>query len=44
LWASTLDIADRIPVGEAVEPQRDEQWRNAAHEQWRAFVERAATM
>jgi glycerol kinase len=44
LWASTLDIADRIPVGEAVEPQRDEQWRNAAHEQWRAFVERATTL
>jgi glycerol kinase len=44
LWASTLDIADRIPVGEAVEPQRDERWRNAAHEQWRAFVERATSL
>ncbi len=44
MWASTLDIADRIPIGDAVEPQRDERWRSAAHEQWRTFVERATML
>lgn len=44
VWASTLDIADRIPIGDAVEPQRDEQWRTAAHAQWRTFVERATML
>jgi glycerol kinase len=44
VWDSTLDIADRIPVGETVEPRRDEDWRRAAHAQWRTFVERAASL
>jgi glycerol kinase len=44
VWGSTLEIADRIPVGETVEPERDEQWRADAHAQWRAFVERAVTL
>jgi glycerol kinase len=42
VWPSTIEIAGRIPVGETVEPQRDEQWRVAAHGHWRTFVERAA--
>jgi glycerol kinase len=44
VWSSTLDIADRIPTGYAVEPQHDDQWRREAHAQWRAFVERAAAL
>jgi glycerol kinase len=44
LWGSTLEIADRIPVGAAVEPRRGDDWRLGAHAQWRAFVERAAAL
>jgi glycerol kinase len=44
LWPSTASIAERIPVGERVEPQRDARWRAAAHAQWRTFVERAAEL
>jgi glycerol kinase len=44
LWQSTLEIAERVPTGEVVEPQRDEGWRGAAHREWRAFVERAAAL
>jgi glycerol kinase len=42
IWGSTLDIAERIPVGDHVTPQRDAAWREAEHERWRAFVEGAA--
>jgi glycerol kinase len=44
IWASTLDIEARIPVGDRVTPARDERWREAAHAQWRSFVERAAAL
>jgi glycerol kinase len=44
IWQSTLDIAERIPVGERVTPRRDAEWREAEHERWRAFVERAADL
>ena len=44
VWSSTLEIAERIPIGDAVEPQRDDQWRREAHAEWRAFVERAAQL
>jgi glycerol kinase len=44
LWASTLEIADRVPAGEAVKPRRDDAWRTGAHAQWRAFVERAVAL
>ncbi len=44
IWGSTLEIAERIPAGEAVEPRRDEQWRAQAHADWRSFVERAAAL
>ena len=44
LWDSTESIAERIPVGERVEPGRDDGWRAAAHADWRAFVERAAEL
>jgi glycerol kinase len=42
IWASTLEIEERVPVGETVEPKREPAWRTAAHAEWRAFVERAA--
>jgi glycerol kinase len=42
LWPSTASIAERIPVGERVEPRRDDAWRTQAHAGWRAFVEAAA--
>lgn len=44
LWSSTLEIERRIPAGETVEPERDERWRETAHDGWRAFVERAAEL
>lgn len=44
LWPSTASIAERIPVGDRVEPARDDGWRRGAHGDWRAFVERAAEL
>jgi glycerol kinase len=44
IWSSTLEIADRIPMGERVQPSRDDAWRTRAHADWRAFVERAAAL
>jgi glycerol kinase len=44
LWPSTRAIADYIPVGERVEPQRDDAWRQAARTDWREFVEAAAAL
>jgi glycerol kinase len=44
LWDSTLEIAQRIPVGETVAPRRDDGWRAEAHAEWRAYVERAAAL
>jgi glycerol kinase len=42
LWESTESIAERIPVGEHIEPERDDAWREREHAAWREFVERAA--
>jgi glycerol kinase len=44
LWPSTRAIADYIPVGERVEPLRDDAWRSEARASWRAFVESAAAL
>jgi glycerol kinase len=44
VWGSTLEIEERIPTGGSVERRRDEKWREAAHREWRAFVERAAEL
>jgi glycerol kinase len=44
LWPSTESIADRIPVGERVEPQQDDDWRGREHAAWQAFVEKAAEL
>jgi hypothetical protein len=44
LWDSTLEIGERIPTGDRVEPRRDARWRQREHAAWRAFVERAAEL
>jgi glycerol kinase len=44
IWPSTASIAERIPVGERVEPRRDDAWRRAEHAAWREFVEQAAAL
>jgi glycerol kinase len=44
LWESTLEIGQRIPTGERIEPQADAAWREREHAAWRVFVERAAEL
>ncbi len=44
IWGSTAEIAERIPVGERTEPERDDAWREREHAEWREFVERAAEL
>jgi glycerol kinase len=39
---SLAEAAELLPVDRRVEPRRDDAWRTAEHERWRAFV-RAAT-
>lgn len=41
IWGSTREIAERIPLGERIEPSRDSSWREKAHAEWREFVRRA---
>jgi glycerol kinase len=41
---STEAIAERIPVGERVEPAREAAWRQEEHAAWRRFVEQAAEL
>jgi glycerol kinase len=41
IWPSTLTIAEKVPVGARVEPQRDAAWRAEAHEDWRRFARAA---
>ena len=44
IWGSTAEIAEHIPAGERVEPQRGTAWRRQEHADWRRFVERAAAL
>jgi glycerol kinase len=44
VWASTAEIAERLPVGERVEPGRDDAWRKREHAAWRDFVTAAASL
>ncbi|MFL5891742.1 MAG: FGGY family carbohydrate kinase [Solirubrobacterales bacterium] len=44
IWGSTLEIAERVPVGERTEPVRDSEWRDRTHAEWREFVERAIAL
>jgi glycerol kinase len=41
---SLAEAAELLPVDRRVEPRRDERWRTAEHDRWRAFVERAADL
>jgi glycerol kinase len=44
LWPSTASIAERLPTGERVEPQRDAAWRRERHAAWKRFVTAAADL
>jgi glycerol kinase len=44
IWPSIATIAEKIPVGERVKPQRDDGWREREHAAWREFVEKAAEL
>jgi glycerol kinase len=44
VWGSTAEIAERLPVGERVEPNRDDAWRKREHADWRSFVTAAASL
>ena len=41
---SLAEAAELLPVDRTVEPQRDDAWRDAEHERWRAFVLGAAEL
>jgi glycerol kinase len=44
VWSSTLEIEQRVPAGERVEPRTDTRQRAAGHAAWRRFVERATAL
>jgi glycerol kinase len=44
IWGSTLEIAERIPAGDRIEPKRDDSWRERSHAEWREFVQRAVAL
>jgi glycerol kinase len=44
IWDSTLEIAEHVPVGDRIEPQRDEAWRQREHADWREFVRAAIAL
>jgi glycerol kinase len=41
---SLAEAAELLPIDRTVEPQRDDAWRDAEHERWRAFVLGAAEL
>jgi glycerol kinase len=41
---SLVEAAELLPVDRRVEPRRDDAWRTAEHERWRAFVAGAAEL
>ena len=44
LLGSLAEAADLLPVDRRVEPQRDDAWRTAEHDRWRAFVAATAAL
>jgi glycerol kinase len=42
--ASLPEAAELLPVDRRVQPRRDDAWRAAEHERWRAFVAAAADL
>jgi glycerol kinase len=41
---SLAEAAELLPIDRSVEPRRDDAWRAAEHERWRAFVQAAAEL
>jgi hypothetical protein len=41
---SLTEAAELLPIDRRVEPRRDDAWRIAEHERWRAFVAAAADL
>lgn len=41
---SLPEAAELLPADRSVEPERDDQWRTAEHEGWRAFVQATAAL
>jgi glycerol kinase len=41
---SLAEAAELLPVDRSVEPRRDDAWRSAEHERWRAFVRATAAL
>ena len=41
---SLAEAAELLPADRRVEPRRDEAWRTAEHERWRAFVAATAAL
>ena len=37
--SSLAELPEMLPADRKVEPERDEKWRGAEHEAWKAFVE-----
>ena len=37
--SSLSELPEMLPADRKVEPERDEKWRKAEHEAWKAFVE-----
>ena len=44
MFGSLADAAELLPADRRVEPQRDDAWRAAEHDAWRAFVEATAAL
>jgi glycerol kinase len=44
ILGSLEEAADLLPVDRAVKPRRDDAWRAAEHERWRAFVRAAVEL
>jgi len=41
---SLVEAAELLPIDRSVQPRRDDAWRTAEHERWRAFVRAAAEL
>jgi len=44
MFGSLAEAAELLPADRRVEPQRDDAWRAAEHDAWRAFVEATAAL
>jgi glycerol kinase len=44
MLGSLSEAAELLPVDRRVEPKRDDPWRTAEHDRWRAFVAATAAL